>query len=74
MYDSNQIAERIKGLAKQRNITIKRLLVDVGLGFNTMSNMRNSMPKADNLARFADYFDCSVDYLLGRTDKLEINR
>lgn len=74
MYDSNQIAERIKGLAKQRNITIKRLLADVGLGFNTMSNMRNSMPKADNLARFADYFDCSVDYLLGRTDKLEINR
>ncbi len=74
MYDSNQIAERIKGLAKQRNITIKRLLADVGLGFNTMSNMRNSMPKADNLARIADYFDCSVDYLLGRTDKLEINR
>ena len=27
-----------------------------------------SMPKADNLAKIADYLDCSVDYLLGRTD------
>lgn len=26
------------------------------------------MPKSDNLAKIADYLDCSVDYLLGRTD------
>ena len=27
-----------------------------------------------SLARIADYLDCSVDYLLGRTDKPEINK
>ena len=27
-----------------------------------------TMPKADNLAKIADYLGCSVDYLLGRTD------
>ena len=33
-----------------------------------MSNMKTSMPKSDNLAKIADYLDCSVDYLLGRVD------
>lgn len=74
MYSSAKVAEQIKSLAKSKGISVKKLLEDVGLGFNTMSNMKTSMPKADNLARIADYLDCSVDYLLGRTDKTEVNR
>ncbi len=74
MYNSQDVAETIKNVSKSKNITIKKLLEDVGLGFNTMSNMKTSMPKADNLARIADYLDCSVDYLLGRTDNPEINK
>ena len=27
-----------------------------------------------DLARIADYLDCSVDYLLGRTDNPAVNR
>ena len=73
MYNSNNIAERIKTLSKSKGISIKKLLSDVGLGFNTMANMKKSMPKADNLAKIADYLDVSVDYLLGRTDVPEIN-
>lgn len=68
MYNSANVAERIKTLSKSKGIPIKKLLGDVGLGFNTMANMKTSMPKSDNLARIADYLDCSVDYLLGRTD------
>lgn len=68
MYISNNVADRIKSMAKSKNVSVKKLLEDVGLGFNTMSNMKTSMPKADNLAKIADYLDCSVDYLLGRTD------
>lgn len=68
MYYSQNIAEKIKLTAKSNGITIKQLLEDVNLGFNTMSNMKTSMPKADNLAKIADYLNCSVDYLLGRTD------
>lgn len=74
LYVSNDVAERIKQAAKTKNIPIKILLQEVGLGFNTMSNMKSSMPKADNLAKIADYLDCSVDYLLGRTDNPEINK
>ena len=68
------MAQRIKAVAKIRNISVRQLLSDVGLGFNTMSNMKTSMPKADNLAKIADYLDVSVDYLLGRTDNPEINK
>lgn len=68
MYISADIASRIKFLASSRKISVKQVLSDTGLGLNTMSNMRNSMPKADNLAKIADYLHCSVDYLLGRTD------
>lgn len=73
MYNSSNVAERIKELSKKRNISVKQMLLDVCLGFNTMSNMKTSMPKADNLAKIADYLDCSVDYLLGRTDIPEVN-
>lgn len=74
MYNSNNVADKIKDLAKLKKITVKKLLEDVGLGFNTMANMKTSMPKADNLAKIADYLDCSVDYLLGRTDVPEVNK
>lgn len=74
MYNSNNVANKIRDLAKFKKVTVKKLLEDVGLGFNTMANMKTSMPKADNLAKIADYLDCSVDYLLGRTDIPEVNR
>lgn len=68
MYNSANIAERIKIIAKTRNISIKQLMEDTGLGLNTMANLKTSMPKADNLAKIADRLNCSVDYLLGRTE------
>lgn len=68
MYSSQEVAERIRTLTRKRNISVKQLLEEVQLGTNTMSNMKTSMPKADNLAKIADYLDCSTDYLLGRTD------
>nr|DAP84422.1 MAG TPA: repressor protein [Caudoviricetes sp.] len=74
MYVSSDIAIRIKSLAKAKGVSVKKLLEDVGLGYNTMSNLKTSMPKADNLARIADYLDCSMDYLLGRTDVPEVHR
>lgn len=74
MYNSSDVSDKIKLLAKSNKVSVKKLLEDVGLGFNTMSNMKKSMPKADNLAKIADYLDCSVDYLLGRTDNPEINK
>ncbi len=74
MYNSYDIAERIKLYAKSKHLPVKQILSDAGLGFNTMSNMKTSMPKADTLAKIADQLGCSVDYLLGRTDNPEVNQ
>ena len=75
MYDPVKVAESIKKRAKEKNIQIKDMLLDLGLNKNTLSTMYNgSMVKGDSLARIADYLDCSVDYLLGRTDNPEVNR
>lgn len=74
MYNSNNIAATIKQVAKSKNIVVKTMLREIGLGYNMMSNMKTSMPKADNLAKIADYLDCSVDYLLGRTEVIEVNK
>ena len=75
LYESLNIAENIKTRAKQQGIVLKEMLTALNLGSNTMSNMRhNRMIAADSLARIADYLDCSVDYLLGRTDNPEVNR
>lgn len=68
MYDSNAVADRIREIAKSKKLSMKQVLADAGLGYNTMTTYRTSMPKADNLAKIADCLDCSVDYLLGRTD------
>lgn len=70
MYEAYQIAERIKVAAKSRNIVIKVMLEECGLSKNTLSSMISggSTPKSENLAKIADYLNCSVDYLLGRTD------
>lgn len=75
LYDSLKIANRIKYRAQTQKIIIKEMLSDLELGSNTISNMRHGRTIASNsLARIADYLDCSVDYLLGRTDKPEVNR
>lgn len=68
VYNSINIAETIKKTAQDNNIPVKQVLADAGLGSNTMSNFKTSMPKADNLAKIADVLNCSVDYLLGRID------
>ena len=46
----------------------------IGISDRTLDNYKTSMPKADNLARIADYLDCSIDYLMGRTDDPDLHK
>lgn len=69
LYDSTLIAERIKKQAKLQGITTKELLLACKLGINTISKISNGKDiYSKNLAKIADYLNCSVDYLLGRTE------
>ena len=75
MYAPEKVAESIKNRAKNGIFKSKICLLDLGLNKNTLSTLYSgSMLKGDSLARIADYLDCSVDYLLGRTDNPAVNR
>ena len=54
---------------------MRTLLHDCGLGINAVSQLANgSVMSYISLALIADRLDCSVDYLLGRTENPAINR
>ncbi len=73
MYDSRTIAERISSVATNNGVAIQAMLRDCGLGKNALTNMRSGRQLAsDSLATIADFLSCSVDYLLGRTDVVEL--
>lgn len=75
MYNNQVMAERVKEQAKNRKIPLKTMLTDLELGINLISHLAKGQNiTAANLAKIADYLDCSVDYLLGRTDNPEVNK
>lgn len=75
LYNSPNVANKIKTYAKSKNIALKTILEECGLGTNTFSHMLHGKSIAfDSLAKIADYLNCSVDYLLGRTDNPDVNK
>ncbi len=66
------VFERIKQLADKQKISIKSLSLELGFGENTIYKWKQTKPKADDLAKVADYFHVSVDYLLGREELTSI--
>ena len=75
MYNSQETKNRIKELCKQNKISMETLLNKCDLGINAIRQINDKKGMASySLARIADYLDCSVDYLLGRTDNPEVNK
>lgn len=74
MFTPFEIAERIKLCAKEHGTTVKSALKEAGVGEKMVSNMggkKGSYPQSDKLAQIADYFNCSVDFLLGRENSID---
>ena len=67
---------RLKELRKMRKVSQLKLAFDLNMNQNSISRYENIEREADyeTLVRFADYFNVSLDYLLGRTDKTDINK
>lgn len=60
--------ERISRLCSDKNLTFYKLEKELGWGQSTISRWATSSPSADKLQKIADYFNVSVDYLLGREE------
>lgn len=75
MYITQNIANRIKMRIKQQGYTTKQMLSDLNMGINAISEFsKGKHLSCISLAKIADYLECSVDYLLGRTNVPEVNR
>ena len=63
------LVDKIKSLCKEKKITVAELERKTGISNGQIRKWDNSTPGVNKLQLIADYFDVSVDYLLGRTEK-----
>lgn len=61
---------RLKELREKKGISQLKLAMDLNMNQNSISRYENGQREADyrTLIMFADYFNVSIDYLLGRTN------
>ncbi len=63
--------EIIKQLCQDNNISLSSLALQLGFSRNIFGELKAGRIKslsADKISKIADYFDVSVDYLLGKSD------
>jgi len=65
------LAERLKSLRKEKNITQKKLSDEINVSASTIGLYEQGRRTPDNetLTKIADYFEVTTDYLLGRTNQ-----
>lgn len=61
---------RLKEIRKAKGISQLKLAMDLHMNQNTVSRYETGErePGINELIKIADYFNVSVDYLIGRTD------
>lgn len=70
------VSERIVLLRKQHLISQKKLSEELSISEIAVQNYESGRrkPAFDVLISIADYFNVSIDYLVGRTDNPEVNK
>lgn len=70
MFSKNIFAQRLKTLRKSRKCTQLTLANLLGITRTQISDLENGKTSTsiERLCKLADYFDVSIDYLVGRTD------
>ena len=66
----------LKKLRKARKKTQLQVQMDTGIEQALLSKYENGVriPPTETLVVLADYFDVSMDYIMGRTDNPKVNR
>lgn len=76
MLDRNIFATRLKQLRESRGISTQKLADALHLkskGSITQFEKAMTSPSVDTLIAIADYFNVSLDYLVGRSDNPTAN-
>ena len=70
-----EIKNRLRELRKAKGLTQVQLAEVINVKERQYQNLEagTSLPSFNTLIALADYFDVSLDYLVGRTDNPEVN-
>lgn len=68
--------ENLRIIREKRNINQQKIAVELEISQESISKYETgkAFPSKDILIKLADYLNCSVDYLLGRTNNPKVNR
>ena len=68
-------SEKIRQLRKDRQLTQAEVAKEVGLSARGYQDLElGAKPRYDALLHIADFYDVSVDWLMGRTDNPHAHR
>lgn len=70
MFDKKMFGERLSYLRQKKSVSQPILAQFLGIGKSAVSMMESGQraASADILVALADYFDVSIDYLVGRSN------
>lgn len=69
-FNCQSFAVRLRDLRNSKGITMLQLADAIGTTKATISNFENAQrnPSLEMLIKLADYFNVSIDFLVGRTN------
>lgn len=67
--------QRLKSLRLQNNVTQQKVADALGVTVGNVQKFEygTAKPKLENVIKLADFFNVSLDYLVGRTDNPKVN-
>ena len=70
------VQNNLRKLRKDRHLTQVKLQMQTGIEQALLSKFENGdrVPPTETLVTLADFYNVSIDYILCRTDKPEVNR
>ncbi len=69
------LSEKIRRLRRAQHLSQTEIAEKIGLSMRGYQDIeRGSLPRYENLLRIADYYDVSVDWLMGRTENRNAHR
>lgn len=68
--------ERLRMLREEMGVSQDVVAREVGIALRNYQRLEKdgNGPNVKNLVQIAEFFNVSIDYLVGRTDKREVNR
>lgn len=66
-----EISDKLRTLRENGKLSQEKMAALVGMKQSSINRYENNQsdPSFETLLRYADYFDVSLDYIFGRTDK-----